>query len=67
MSINANFSTNSIAAWKGCYLLHKVLREGHKLVPQHSMRQRQMLIELGKLWGHLNGNKPPISTHDEFE
>lgn len=35
-------------------MLHKVLREGHALCLQHSMRHRPMLAELGKLWGHLN-------------
>lgn len=41
---------NRITAWKFCYLLHKVLREGHPLCCQHSMRHRTMLSELGKLW-----------------
>ncbi|KAJ6648913.1 Huntingtin-interacting protein 1 [Pseudolycoriella hygida] len=45
---------NRITAWKFCHLLHKVLREGHPLCCQHSMRHRAMLTELGKLWGHLN-------------
>lgn len=44
---------NRIAAWKFCHLLHKVLREGHHLSCQHSMRHRSMLTEMGKLWGHL--------------
>uniref|UniRef100_A0A7G3ACX7 Putative actin-binding protein n=1 Tax=Lutzomyia longipalpis TaxID=7200 RepID=A0A7G3ACX7_LUTLO len=44
---------NRITAWKFCHLLHKVLREGHPLSCQHSLRQRGMLTELGKLWGHL--------------
>lgn len=34
-------------------MLHKILREGHPLVLNHSMRHRTMLHELGKLWGHL--------------
>lgn len=41
---------NRITAWKFCHLLHKVLREGHPLCCQHSMRHRAMLTELGKLW-----------------
>uniref|UniRef100_A0A1L8E5S1 Putative actin-binding protein n=1 Tax=Nyssomyia neivai TaxID=330878 RepID=A0A1L8E5S1_9DIPT len=44
---------NRITAWKFCHLLHKVLREGHPLSCQQSLRQRAMLTELGKLWGHL--------------
>ena len=41
---------NRITAWKFCHLLHKLLREGHPLCCQHSMRHRAMLNELGKLW-----------------
>lgn len=41
---------NRITAWKFCHLLHKVLREGHSLCCQQSMRHRGMLSELGKLW-----------------
>lgn len=44
---------NRITAWKFCHLLHKVLREGHPLCCQHSMRHRGMLAELGKLWVHI--------------
>lgn len=45
---------NRITAWKFCHVLHKLLREGHALVIQHSMRHRAMITEMGKLWGHLN-------------
>lgn len=41
---------NRITAWKFCYLLHKVLREGHPLCCQHSMRHRELLSNIGKLW-----------------
>lgn len=41
-------------AWKFCHVLHKLLREGHPLCIQHSLRHRGQLTELGKLWGHLN-------------
>lgn len=44
---------NRFTAWKFCHLLHKILREGHPLCIQHSQLHKKMLIELGKLWGHL--------------
>uniref|UniRef100_U5EQY1 Putative actin-binding protein n=1 Tax=Corethrella appendiculata TaxID=1370023 RepID=U5EQY1_9DIPT len=54
VAIRQPLQENRIAVWKFCHLLHKVLREGHQLCCQHSMRHRGMLSELGKLWGHLN-------------
>ncbi|XP_037038849.1 huntingtin-interacting protein 1 isoform X2 [Bradysia coprophila] len=54
VSLRQPLQDNRITAWKFCHLLHKVLREGHPLCCQHSMRHRAMLTELGKLWGHLN-------------
>ncbi|GAB0092055.1 huntingtin-interacting protein 1 [Sergentomyia squamirostris] len=53
IAVRQPLQENRITAWKFCHLLHKVLREGHPLTCQHSMRQRGMLTELGKLWGHL--------------
>ncbi|XP_030375252.1 huntingtin-interacting protein 1 [Scaptodrosophila lebanonensis] len=40
-------------AWKFCHLLHKVLREAHPCALQHSQSQKTMILEIGKLWGHL--------------
>uniref|UniRef100_A0A1Q3FL40 Putative actin-binding protein n=1 Tax=Culex tarsalis TaxID=7177 RepID=A0A1Q3FL40_CULTA len=54
IAIRQPIQENRIVAWKFCHLLHKILREGHPLCCQHSMRHRGMLIEAGKLWGHLN-------------
>lgn len=54
IAIRQPLQENRIVAWKFCTVLHKLLREGHSHVPQHSMRHRQMIMELGKLWGHLN-------------
>lgn len=44
---------NRFTAWKFCHLLHKVLREGHKCALQHSQKHSNMILEIGKLWGHL--------------
>uniref|UniRef100_A0A182Q8N4 I/LWEQ domain-containing protein n=1 Tax=Anopheles farauti TaxID=69004 RepID=A0A182Q8N4_9DIPT len=54
IAIRQPIQDNRIVAWKFCHLLHKILREGHPLCCQHSMRHRAMLLEAGKLWGHLN-------------
>ncbi|XP_065090097.1 huntingtin-interacting protein 1 isoform X2 [Ochlerotatus camptorhynchus] len=54
IAIRQPIQDNRIVAWKFCHLLHKILREGHPLCCQHSMRHRGMLSEAGKLWGHLN-------------
>jgi huntingtin interacting protein 1 len=50
IAIRQPLQENRITAWKFCHVLHKLLREGHPLVPQHSMRHRGMISELGKLW-----------------
>ncbi|CRL04511.1 CLUMA_CG017588, isoform C [Clunio marinus] len=54
IAIRQPLQENRITAWKFCHVLHKILREGHPLVLQHSMRHRTMITEIGKLWGHLN-------------
>lgn len=50
ISLRQPLQENRITAWKFCHLLHKVLREGHHLCCQQSMRHRSMLLEMGKLW-----------------
>lgn len=40
-------------AWKFCHLLHKVLREGHESAVKHSQTHKTLILEVGKLWGHL--------------
>ncbi|XP_055383764.1 huntingtin-interacting protein 1 isoform X2 [Condylostylus longicornis] len=44
---------NRFTAWKFCHLLHRVLREGHPQCIKQSQRHKKMMIEVGKLWGHL--------------
>ena len=57
---------NRITAWKFCYLLHKVLREGHPLCCQHSMRHRSMLTELGKLWVRFRATAKVFHKRTDF-
>ncbi|CAL8115528.1 unnamed protein product [Orchesella dallaii] len=50
---------NPVVCWKFCFVLHKVLREGHVNVLKDSQRYRLMLQEHGRFWGHL---KPGYGT-----
>ncbi|XP_065366568.1 huntingtin-interacting protein 1 [Calliphora vicina] len=40
-------------AWKFCNLLHKVLREGHESAVKQSQTHKTLILEVGKMWGHL--------------
>lgn len=34
-TLNLPFSSNSMVSWKFCYLLHKLLRDGHRNASSH--------------------------------
>ncbi|XP_017780758.1 PREDICTED: huntingtin-interacting protein 1-related protein-like isoform X2 [Nicrophorus vespilloides] len=53
ISVRLPCMDDMIVAWKFCYVLHKILREGHPLCLSHSQRHREYLDNIGKLWGHL--------------
>ncbi|KAL9906483.1 huntingtin interacting protein 1 isoform 1-T1 [Glossina fuscipes fuscipes] len=40
-------------AWKFCHMLHKVMREGHPICLKQSLTHKALILEVGKLWGHL--------------
>lgn len=44
---------NRFTAWKFCHILHKVLREGHENAIKQSQTHKTLILEVGKLWGHL--------------
>ncbi|XP_013381294.1 huntingtin-interacting protein 1 isoform X1 [Lingula anatina] len=44
---------NHIICWKFCHILHKILRDGHKMAIVDSLKYMTHLTDLGKLWGHL--------------
>uniref|UniRef100_A0A665U8X8 Huntingtin interacting protein 1 related n=1 Tax=Echeneis naucrates TaxID=173247 RepID=A0A665U8X8_ECHNA len=46
-AINLPLSSNSMISWKFCYLLHKLLRDGHRNVSLNS-------AHMGVLWGNLH-------------
>ncbi|KAM4719249.1 huntingtin-interacting protein 1-related protein isoform 2-T2 [Anableps anableps] len=51
---NLPLSSNSMVSWKICYLLHKVLREGHRNVITDSHRHSRSIRDMGVLWGNLH-------------
>ncbi|MEQ2274749.1 hypothetical protein XENORESO_009663, partial [Xenotaenia resolanae] len=52
--LNLPLSSNSMVSWKVCYLLHKMLREGHRNVVTDSHRHSRSIRDMGALWGNLH-------------
>ncbi|XP_052128938.1 huntingtin-interacting protein 1 isoform X2 [Frankliniella occidentalis] len=44
---------NRIVAWKFCFVLHRILREGCESVIPESLRHKEWIRNVGKLWCHL--------------
>lgn len=44
---------NQIVCWKFCFVLHKMLRDGHKQVLLSSHNRRQILLDCGNMWRHV--------------
>ncbi|XP_008323835.1 huntingtin-interacting protein 1-related protein [Cynoglossus semilaevis] len=53
-TLNLPFSSNSMVSWKFCYLLHKLLRDGHRNTVSDSYRHTHVVKEMGILWGNLH-------------
>ncbi|XP_041667354.1 huntingtin-interacting protein 1-related protein-like [Cheilinus undulatus] len=53
-ALNLPLSSNSMVSWKFCYLLHKVLRDGHRNCVRDSHRYCPNVKDLGILWGSLH-------------
>lgn len=53
-ALNVPLSSNAIISWKFCYLLHKVLRDGHKNAVRDSHRYCRNVKDMGTLWGNLH-------------
>ncbi|XP_041754787.2 huntingtin-interacting protein 1-related protein, partial [Coregonus clupeaformis] len=51
---NLPLSSNAIISWKFCYMLHKVLRDGHHNAVKDSHRYCRMVKDMGVLWGNLH-------------
>ncbi|XP_021458580.2 huntingtin-interacting protein 1-related protein [Oncorhynchus mykiss] len=52
--INLPLSSNAIISWKFCYMLHKVLRDGHHNAVRDSHRYSRNVKDMGVLWGNLH-------------
>lgn len=53
-TLNLPLSSNSMVSWKFCYLLHKVLRDGHRNAVTDSYRYCRNVKDMGILWGSLH-------------
>uniref|UniRef100_A0A3Q1GPB0 Huntingtin interacting protein 1 related n=1 Tax=Acanthochromis polyacanthus TaxID=80966 RepID=A0A3Q1GPB0_9TELE len=49
-TLNLPLSSNSMVSWKFCYLLHKVLRDGHRNAVADSYRYCRNVKDMGILW-----------------
>ncbi|KAI1231977.1 hypothetical protein IHE44_0007623 [Lamprotornis superbus] len=47
-------SGNAVLCWKFCHVFHKLLRDGHSNVLKDSMRYKNELSDMSRMWGHLN-------------
>ncbi|XP_034457358.1 huntingtin-interacting protein 1-related protein-like isoform X4 [Hippoglossus hippoglossus] len=52
--LNLPLSSNAIVSWKFCYLLHKLLRGGHRNAVRDSHRYCRNVKDMGILWGNLH-------------
>ncbi|XP_029024998.1 huntingtin-interacting protein 1-related protein-like [Betta splendens] len=53
-TLNLPLSSNSLISWKFCYLLHKLLRDGHRNAVADSHRHCRNVKDMGVLWGNLH-------------
>ncbi|EHH52079.1 hypothetical protein EGM_12449 [Macaca fascicularis] len=47
-------SGNAVLCWKFCHVFHKLLRDGHPNVLKDSLRYRNELSDMSRMWGHLS-------------
>ncbi|XP_048413232.1 huntingtin-interacting protein 1 isoform X2 [Stegostoma tigrinum] len=47
-------SSNAVLCWKFCHVFHKLLRDGHPSVLLDSMRYKNELNDMSRMWGHLS-------------
>ncbi|KFP07116.1 Huntingtin-interacting protein 1, partial [Calypte anna] len=47
-------SGNAVLCWKFCHVFHKLLRDGHSNVLKDSMRYKNELTDMSRMWGHLS-------------
>ncbi|XP_023102424.1 huntingtin-interacting protein 1 isoform X1 [Felis catus] len=47
-------SSNAVLCWKFCHVFHKLLRDGHPNVLKDSLRYKNELSDMSRMWGHLS-------------
>ncbi|XP_075761137.1 huntingtin-interacting protein 1 isoform X2 [Pelodiscus sinensis] len=47
-------SSNAVLCWKFCHVFHKLLRDGHPNVLKDSVRNKNELSDMSRMWGHLS-------------
>lgn len=47
-------SSNAVLCWKFCHVFHKLLRDGHPYVLKDSLRYKNELGDMSRMWGHLS-------------
>ncbi|XP_061868064.1 huntingtin-interacting protein 1 isoform X2 [Colius striatus] len=47
-------SGNAVLCWKFCHVFHKLLRDGHGNVLKDSVRYKNELSDMSRMWGHLS-------------
>ncbi|XP_043910045.1 huntingtin-interacting protein 1 [Protopterus annectens] len=47
-------SSNAVLCWKFCHVYHKLLRDGHPSVLRDSVRFKNELSDMSRMWGHLS-------------
>ncbi|GAB5582795.1 huntingtin-interacting protein 1 isoform X1 [Prionailurus iriomotensis] len=45
---------NAVLCWKFCHVFHKLLRDGHPNVLKDSLRYKNELSDMSRMWGHLS-------------
>ncbi|XP_045140611.1 huntingtin-interacting protein 1 [Echinops telfairi] len=48
-----HLSSNAVLCWKFCHVFHKLLRDGHPNVLKDSLRYKNELSDMSRMWGHL--------------
>ncbi|XP_043387205.1 huntingtin-interacting protein 1 isoform X7 [Chelonia mydas] len=47
-------SSNAVLCWKFCHVFHKLLRDGHPNVLKDSLRYKNELNDMSRMWSHLS-------------
>lgn len=51
---------HQVVCWKFCHVLHKMLRDGHRQVLVSCDERRQVLLDCGNLWRHIETGYGPL-------